>query len=490
MSKHSQKSKQSFYDILNISKNANDDDIRKAYKTLALKWHPDRNRDNQEEANLKFQEINKAYNVLSDDRKRQIYDQLGEEGLEGVDATGGGGFNPSDIFSQFFSGSGGGGGGGFSFFGNNNGPNSTEHKQTQASPQKEVQIKIELTKCYKGGKQDITLTKIDKCNDCDGIGCKTSEDIVNCQPCNGKGVNIQIQKTPFGIQQMHSTCRKCQGKGKAIKTGSECAKCNGQKSVKVNKKYTVDIPAGAIDGFPITIVGESDWMPDYGFVGDLILFVSVTIPSNCIFKREGHNLIINKQISLFESLCGVHFGVRHMDDRILEIKWDRIIKPGDSLVVKREGLPICQSSANSVRQGDLILRFEVIYPNECLDTSTKLAIKTALTNSQTPTGQHKSLNINMFALYEQIRVNPVLKDNVKIIEAELSREHTFNRAANAPNTSPVDSVDFENGGFSFMSDGGNVHGMGGRGMGGRGMSGHGMGIPGNDMQHGVQCAQQ
>jgi len=455
--------KKSFYEILGIQKDADEEAIRKAYKKLALKWHPDRNRDNQEEANLKFQEINKAYNVLSDTRKRQIYDQAGEEGLEGADAPGGAGFDPRDIFSQFF---GGGQGGGFSFFGGGGG--NHENKAHQASPQKEVPIAIDITLCYKGGKQEITVPRAEKCPECDGRGCKSADDIVKCPPCNGQGVAIQVQRTPFGVQQIHSTCRKCAGKGKSIKPGTECPKCQGRKSVQVSKKYTVDIPAGAIDGFPITIKGESDWVPEYGYVGDLILIARVSTPTGCVFKREGHNLVIKKPISLVESLCGIHFGIRHLDDRILEVKWERIIKPGDSLVIRGEGLPVYQPRPNTPQKGDIIIRFDVVYPGEYLDQQTKQTLRTVIPNGQSPPGQGKSMNINMQALYEQIRNNPVLKENIKIIEPELSPETTFSSGQNQ--TTQPDFEPAAGGGFSFIPGG--IPGMGG------------------DMPAGVQCAQQ
>jgi DnaJ-class molecular chaperone len=456
--------KKTFYEILGIAKDADEETIRRAYKKLALKWHPDRNRDNQEEANLKFQEINKAYNVLSDGRKRQIYDQAGEEGLEGVDAPGGPGFDPRDIFSQFFGG--GGAGGGFSFFGGGGG--NPENKAHQASPQKEIQIHVDLTTCYKGGQQEISVQRAEKCSDCDGRGVKSAEDIIKCPHCNGQGISIQVQRTPFGVQQIQSMCRHCQGKGKSIKPGAECQKCHGRKSVQKTKKYTIDIPAGAIDGLPITIKGESDWAPDYGFIGDLILVVRTNIPTGCIFKREGHNLVIKKPISLVESLCGIHFGIRHLDDRILEVKWDRIIKPGDSLVIQGEGLPVFQPKPNNPTKGDIIIRFEVVYPGEYLDQQTIQTIRATLPNGQTPPGQNKSMNINMLNLYEQIHNNPVLKENIKIITPEIGPEPQI--GVNSGTTSAT-GPDFEPaaGGFAFMPGGG-IH-MG-------------------EMPGGVQCAQQ
>lgn len=472
------KNKASFYEILGIQKDADEEAIRKAYKKLALKWHPDRNRDNEEEANLKFQEINKAYNILSDTRKRQIYDQTGEEGLEGLDMPGGPGIDPRDIFSQFFGG-GGGGPGGFSFFGGGGG--NPENKAHQASPQKEVPITVDITTCYKGGQQDITCQRAEKCQDCDGRGVKSPEDIIRCPPCNGQGIAIQVQRTPFGVQQIQSTCRKCQGRGKSIKAGSECQKCQGRKTITVSKKYTVDIPAGAIDGFPIVIKGDSDWAPDFGFVGDLVFVVRVSTPAGCIFRREGHNLVIKKPLSLVESLCGIHFGIRHLDDRILDIQWDRIIKPGDSLVVRGEGLPIHQPRPNTPAKGDIIIRFDVVYPGEYMDQQTKQAIRAAIPNGSSPAGQHKSMNINMAALQEQIRINPILKETVKIIEPEIGPEpHISSNNGGSNPDNQYTSPDFEPaGGFSF------IPGMGIPG------GGPGMGIPGGvEMPGGVQCAHQ
>jgi len=165
----------------------------------------------------------------------------------------------------------------------------------------------------------------------------------------------------------------------------------------------------------------------------------------------------------------VHFGIRHLDDRILEVKWDRIIKPGDSLVIRGEGLPVFQPRPNTPANGDIIIRFDVVYPGEYLDPATKQAIRTAIPNGQSPPGQTKSMNINMQALYEQIRINPVLRENIKIIEPEISPEVTFSgQSGHQQTTTP----DFEPaGGFSFIPGG--IPGMGG-----------------GDMPAGVQCAQQ
>lgn len=428
--------KQSFYEILGIAKDADEETIRKAYKKLALKWHPDRNRDNQEEANKKFQEINKAYNVLSDQRKRQIYDQAGEEGLEGAD--GGPGFDPSEIFSRFFGG-GGFGGGGFGGPGMFFGGHHQENKANMASPRKEVQLPIDIATCYKGGRQEVNVQRYEKCPDCEGRGVKSQDDIIKCPPCNGQGMTVQVSRTPFGMQQVHSQCNKCLGKGKSIRAGAECQKCIGRRVIINPKKYTVEIPPGAVDGHPIVFKGESDWAPDYGFNGDLIFIISVTTPPGVIFKREGFNLVIRKPISLVESLCGLQFGVRHLDDRILNIKWEKIIKQGDSLVVAGEGLPITQQTrqpppATNQTKGDLIIRFDIVYPGETLDQQTRTNIR-AILNQLPPHGQPKSMNINMTALQEQIRTNPVVRENVRVVEPEIRQEEAYQASSQNNNSS-------------------------------------------------------
>lgn len=428
-----------YYDILGVSRDADDAVIKSAYRKLALKWHPDRNKGNEEEANVKFKDINKAYSVLSDPKKKSIYDQLGEAGLDGgmdMSSSFPGGIDPRDIFSQFFGG---------------RSPFEQEDRSSMSAPPKDIPIVVELAMCYKGGQLTQSIPKTEKCDGCNGMGAKSSADIVKCVSCDGRGVAVKIINMGFMTQQLQSQCRPCGGRGKSVKQGCECPKCHGAKSIKIQKTYNIDIPIGAVDGYRINFKGDGDWSPDFGYTGDLNFIVQITY-QNTVFRREGINLILKKRINLLDSLCGFQFGIRHLDDRILDIKWSGIIKQGDSLVAASEGYPILRTPENHYRQigqpshGDLIIRFEVVYP-EAISDQTRVTLKTLLP-SDIPSGQNKMCNLNIAALRDQVRQNPVFAEKVHITEPSLFLEAPFTQGGSrdATNSAPQNGTYFMGGG--------------------------------------------
>lgn len=385
-----------YYGILGVSRDADEKKIKKAYKELALKWHPDRNIDNKAEAEEKFKNISKAYAVLNDPEKKRLYDLGGEEAVQQGGA--GPGINPEDIFANLFS----GGGGGFpGFFGGGmpRGP-SQQDKSRMSSPDKQVRIIITLVDAFKGCVKKETIKKNEKCDTCFGHGTKNKEDSVTCQQCGGKGTCVQVRQMGPMITQSIVGCQPCGGKGKIIKAGSECVKCRGKKFTTKTQIYDVNIPAGVMDGYQVQFKNESDWVEDFGFMGDLYFVVEINNNEHFL-KREGVNLILNKKINLVDALCGVDFGIRHLDNHIVHVSYNSVIKPGDCLVCENEGyiIPMEQRSKYLGKaRGDLIIRFDVIFPQAFDDKRKEVLRKIIPATSDKIEGEHAHSNLNVAAV--------------------------------------------------------------------------------------------
>lgn len=350
-----------YYEILGVEKNADEKTIKKSYRKLAMKWHPDRNKDNNEEATQKFQEINQAFAVLSDDKKRKLYDQFGEEGVQqGGDMPD---MNPFDIFGSFFGDNNPFGGmfSGMSGMGGMGGRRERDNSH-EKTPDKKLSLEVPIKVAFCGGKISKSMTRREKCPNCRGLGCENSSDIVKCFSCDGKGQTVQVQRVGPMITQSVQACNTCHGKGKQIKKGKECKKCKGSKIISNIRNYNITIPAGTIDNDLIKMPSESDWVEGYGDYGDLYFHIKLN-NNGTHYKREGQNLIINKEISLIDSLCGVHFGITHLDDRIIEVEFNDILKYNNVLVIKGEGMP----ANGRNKKGDLIIRFKIIYPSKFIE---------------------------------------------------------------------------------------------------------------------------
>lgn len=416
------------YDLLEVSKDADDETIKKAYKKLAVKWHPDKHQGaTKVEAEERFKEISRAYSVLSNPEKRAAYDRYGEEGING---SGGSGpdIDPSDIFSHFF-GAGGGPdlGGIFGGMGVGSG-NSRANMARQSSPDKEVQLNIDMVSAFKGVKIQRSFSRKDKCPECDGRGCKTKEDVAQCSPCKGTGIQTILEQMGPFMRQSTGPCRVCSGKGTSIKPGTECAKCKGAKSVNIIRNYTIDIPAGTLDGFRFTFKGESDWLDGYGGVGDLVFVTAIDYEAGSnIFKREGVHLIVNKQISLVDSLCGVNFGIKHLDNRIIQIEHTGILKTGDSFVANGEGMPILKENRQDGRyiatdqRGNMIIRFTVVYPTTFSDKQRE-ALRKVIKANDPAINQSTYMNVNIEGLREQAVQDPKILERYKIVTPTLVAE--------------------------------------------------------------------
>eukprot|EP01027_Heterolobosea_sp_BB2_P013230 GEZU01019091.1.p1 GENE.GEZU01019091.1~~GEZU01019091.1.p1 ORF type:complete len:282 (+),score=93.20 GEZU01019091.1:153-998(+) len=277
-----------FYSVLGVPKDASADDIKKAYRKLAIKYHPDKNK--EPDAAEKFKEISHAYEVLSDPEKRQIYDKYGEEGLQG------GGMNfhsAEDIFSQFF----GGGGGIFgSFFGGGGGAREPKKGKDVVHA-----INVSLEDLYMGTTKKIRITRMKKCNECLGRGTKGGAAAATCSRCKGTGVQTTVRQLgPGFIQQMQSTCELCNGEGKTIKKEDQCPECKGKRLVEEKKEVEIHITPGMVEGEKIVFEEQANDTPSPDSVAGDIVIVIKQKPHD-VFQRipsQPDNLFITKKIKL------------------------------------------------------------------------------------------------------------------------------------------------------------------------------------------------
>lgn len=289
--------KRDYYEVLGVDKNADDATIKKAYRTLAKKYHPDMN-PGDKEAEAKFKEVNEAYDVLSDPDKKAKYDQYGHAAFDpsagGGAGFGGfgdfGGFDINDIFSSFFGGASGG---------------STRRNGPVRGDNITVRLTISFEESVFGCKKEVSYNKIQKCADCSGTGAAKGTSPKTCSACGGSGqVRVQ-QRTPFGIMQTQKTCDACHGTGKIIE--NKCPNCRGTGFVRVPKKLEVNIPAGIDDGQQLSLRYQGSDGMNGGNAGDLYIIISVRPHS--IFERDGDDLYCEVPITYAEATLGAEIEI-------------------------------------------------------------------------------------------------------------------------------------------------------------------------------------
>lgn len=350
-----------YYEILGIEKTATEEDIKKSYRKLAIKWHPDKNPGNKEEAETKFKEISEAYGVLSDSEKRNIYDKYGEKGVQQHEGGGGsGGHSPEDIFNMFF--------GGRSPFG---GTEEMYEAQTKKTDPKVVEIPTNLKEMYTGSKKKITLKLKRLCNDCNGEGGKNMK---NCDGCNGRGI-IVINRMigPGMVQRMQTVCEKCNGSKKIAE--KKCNTCNGNKVTIMEQPFILDIEPGTENGTQKIFQDMGDQLPDE-IKGDVIFIVKET--NNTLFKRVGNNLIFNHTIKLCDSIIGTNISFNHINGEKILFKEDNMIKENAYTIVKNKGMPISNQPG---KFGNLYVVYSIEYPDKKLSYSEKEVLKRILPSS-------------------------------------------------------------------------------------------------------------
>lgn len=300
--------KRDYYEVLGVSKGASEDEIKKAHRKLAKQYHPDLNKDNPEAAE-KFKELNEAYEVLSDKDKRSKYDQFGFAGVDpnyGAGSAGfGGGFGGfdmgdlGDIFGSFF-------GGGF-------GSSSRSRRNTPQRGQTiQQRVMLSFEEAAFGCKKDITVERVENCEECSGTGAAKGTAAETCSNCRGTGSVTQTQRTPLGMFQTQSACPNCKGTGKIIRT--PCKKCNGSGKMHKSRTLNVNIPAGIDDGQSIQLRGQGGAGVNGGPAGDVI--VTVSIRPHPIFTREGSDVICDIPISFAQAALGDTLQVPTIDGKI------------------------------------------------------------------------------------------------------------------------------------------------------------------------------
>lgn len=391
-----------YYDILGVSKDASSDEIKKAYKKLAMKYHPDRNKDNKEEAEAKFKEISVAYNILSDSEKKTMYDRFGKDGLQGGMPSN---FNPNDLFADLF----GGNNGGSSPFANMFGGNRYGNHQP---PNKKIPVNITLEESYNGVVKEIPVNVNKKCGKCNGTGSKSKKSYT-CSKCNGNGHQVKSQQLgPFQFAQQMIPCDECSQQGfTQIPINDKCDDCVGNKCLLKSLKIRITLSPGMIDNQVISKESIGDYDPKTKTLSDIDFII--TIINTTFFKREGINLVFTKQITLGDSLCGINFAIKHIKGEMIHIKYNNIIKHGDSLICKEYGMPNISYPQNGDKYGDLIIRFDIIYPQ-----SIKEEYKTYLTRML-------SCVINQPACLESSQIEKLTSEQKKkISQIKVTKEDT------------------------------------------------------------------
>lgn len=348
--------KRDYYEVLGIEKGATADEIKKAYRKLAVKYHPDRNPGNKE-AEEKFKEATEAYEVLSDDKKRPLYDQYGFAGVDGNSGFGGGGFGNSRAFHDFSDLFGGMGGGfGDIFEGIFGGGRSSAQRSNPNAPQQGASLRYDLRISFKeavyGTKSEIKFSHNEKCSDCGGSGVAKGGSRKKCSACGGSG-QIHRQSGFFSVQQ---SCPTCRGTGSVI--DKPCLKCRGSGFEEKSKRVTLTIPAGVDDGKRIAIHGEGDAGRNGGPAGDLIIVLHVDSHQN--FERDGQDLYCAVQVTMAQAALGETIKIKALDGKQIDVKLPAGTANGKLLRIKNEGVPVINGS----KKGDLYIKIMVQTPSK------------------------------------------------------------------------------------------------------------------------------
>lgn len=351
-------SKRDYYEILGVGKSASDDEIKKAYRKLAIKYHPDKNPDDKK-AEEKFKEAAEAYEVLSNPEKRQRYNQFGHAGVGSAASGGfgGGGMNMEDIFSQFGDIFGGGAFGGF-------GGSSRGGRRVNRGSNLRVKVKLNLQEIAKGVEKKIKVNKFVACGTCKGSGAKNG-DYETCRQCNGTGVQTRVTQTFLGAMQTQTTCNGCNGEGRIIK--DKCQTCHGDGVVRDEEVISINIPAGVGEGMQLSVTGKGNAAPRGGVNGDLLIVIEEE--EHPELKRDGNNLFYECYISFVDAALGTSIEVPTVDAKA-KIKVEPGTQSGKVLRLKGKGLP----DVNSYGQGDLLVSINVWTP-QSLTAEEKKALE-------------------------------------------------------------------------------------------------------------------
>ena len=350
--------KQDYYEVLGVEKSASGDEIKKAYRKLAKKYHPDLNPDDKEGAEAKFKEATEAYEILSDAEKKQRYDQFGHAAFDpaaGGGAYGGGfgggfdGFDMGDIFSSFF-------GGGFG--GQRSNPNAPQRGRDLS-----YSVDLSFEEACFGVEKDITVNHLEKCSSCSGSGAEPGTSPETCPVCHGSGQVRSVQRTAFGNFQSVRPCDSCGGKGSIIKT--PCKTCHGEGNIRKPKKVRVKIPAGIDDGQQVYVRGEGDAGIRGGANGDLIL--NIRVRKHKLFVRQGYDILCDYPISFVQATLGAEVQVPTIDGKV-SYNIPEGTQPGTVFRLRGKGVPKIHSN----QRGDQYVNIKVEIPKGLNDKQKDL----------------------------------------------------------------------------------------------------------------------
>ena len=373
--------KRDYYEVLGVNKNATDEELKKAYRKLAKKYHPDANPNNKEEAEAKFKEVNEAYENLSDPQKRRMYDQFGHDGPQGFGGGAGGPFGGGyysytssgfdgfsdfgdlgDIFSTFF-------GGGRS-----------NSRQQARGPRKgadlNLNIQITFEEAFLGVEKDITITRPETCDVCHGSGARPGTTVTKCPTCNGTGTVRQVQNTILGQMQTSRTCTNCHGTGEIIK--EPCENCKGKGTVRKQPRIKVKIPAGIDDNQTVVLRGEGEPGEKGGAKGDL--YITVRIKRNSIYTRQGNNVMCEIPITITQATLGAELKIPMVDGKTEYFSIPEGTQTGTKFVIKEKGF----KSINSNARGNYIFTVVVQTPKRLNKEQRELLEKLAKTMNEQP----------------------------------------------------------------------------------------------------------
>ena len=348
-----------YYDLLGVSKGASSEELKKAYRKQAIKYHPDKNQGDAE-AEKKFKEISHAYEVLSDPQKRQIYDQYGEQGLSGGIGGGGHHYESMEDALRTFMGSFGSAGGGvdsiFDLFGSQGAQSSSK-----AGASKKISLQLTLEEVASGIDKEVAIPTWSHCTKCDGTGADSPSDLQRCVTCGGTGQVVQSR----GFFSMAMTCNSCGGRGKTIK--KFCSACHGEGRIKERKKVKIPIPAGVEDGMRLRMPGLGDSGHDGGPSGDL--YVDIHVKAHECFHREEQHLYFEAMITFVEAALGCEKEIPTLvPGKKCKLKIPPGTQSGKTLSIRGQGLPLLRSSS----QGDLRVIVKVETPQHLTQKQKEL----------------------------------------------------------------------------------------------------------------------
>ena len=382
--------KKDYYETLGVQKTATDEELKKAYRKLAKKYHPDANPDNKAEAEAKFKEVNEAYEVLSDSQKRKMYDQFGTVDPQGFGGGAGGPFGGGyysytssgfdgfsdfgdlgDIFSSFFGG----------------GARTGGARQQTRGPRKgaDLNLNLEITfeEAFLGVEKEITITRPETCTVCKGSGARPGTTVTKCPTCNGTGSVRQVQNTILGQMQTTRTCTACHGTGEVIK--EPCDNCKGKGTVRKQAKIKVKIPAGIDDNQTVVLRGEGEPGEKGGPKGDL--YITVRVRRSNVFTRQGTNVLCEVPITITQATLGAELKIPMVDGTTEKFTIPDGTQTGTKFTIKEKGF----KSLNSATVGNFVFTVVVQTPRKLNKEQRELLEKLAKTMNEQPPIKKKGI---------------------------------------------------------------------------------------------------